>query len=163
MGNRVPSTSRQPSGPRPRVLVVSDGALRRMRLPRSLRRAGLDAPYGADPLRLDAELRRGGWDLLVWAGGRDRIAREALSMPGAPPVLLVMDATRGAAGVAAAHWLRASAPSFAGRQRARIMGAWDLRSRASGRETEMVAVAVPVFGQRRGVPGAANQQRWTTA
>jgi len=43
------------------------------------------------------------------------------------------------------------------------MGAGVLRSRAFGRETEMVAVAVPVFGQGRGVPGAANQQRWATA
>ena len=47
--------------------------------------------------RADAELRRGGWDLLVWAAGRAAPAREALALPGAPPVLLVMDATKGAA------------------------------------------------------------------
>jgi diguanylate cyclase (GGDEF)-like protein/PAS domain S-box-containing protein len=82
------------------VLVASDGALRRLRLPRALRRAGLDAPFGCDPLRVDGELRRGGWDLVVWAGGRADLAREALGVPGAPPVVLVMDATRGAAGVA---------------------------------------------------------------
>ena len=76
-----PRPHRQPSDPRPRVLVVSDGALRRMRVPRALRRAGLDAPYGVDPLRADAELRRGGWDLLVWAGGRAELAREALGLP----------------------------------------------------------------------------------
>ena len=80
--------------------MVSDGALRRMRLPRALRRAGLDAPYGADPLRIDAELRRGGWDVLVWAGGRERLAREAAELPDAPPVVLALDATRGADAVA---------------------------------------------------------------
>ena len=78
------------------MLVVSDGALRRMRVPRALRRAGLDAPYGCDPLRVDAELRRGGWDLLVWAGGRAELAREALGLPDPPPIVLVIDATRGA-------------------------------------------------------------------
>ncbi|HMN98220.1 MAG TPA: GGDEF domain-containing protein [Miltoncostaeaceae bacterium] len=78
------------------MLVVSDGALRRMRVPRALRRAGLDAPYGCDPLRVDEELRRGGWDLLVWAGGRAELGREAVAMPGTPPIVLVIDATRGA-------------------------------------------------------------------
>ena len=82
------------------MLVVSDGALRRMRVPRALRRAGLDAPYGCDPLRVDAELRRGGWDLLVWAGGRAELAREALGLPDPPPIVLVIDATRGADAVA---------------------------------------------------------------
>jgi diguanylate cyclase (GGDEF)-like protein/PAS domain S-box-containing protein len=97
----VPSAHRQPSDPRPRVLVVSDGALRRLRLPRALRRAGIDVPYGVDPLRAESELRRGGWDLLVWSGGRTELAREAAA-GGGPPVVLVIDLTRGPEAVAEA-------------------------------------------------------------
>lgn len=43
------------------------------------------------------------------------------------------------------------------------MRAGDLRSRASGRESEMAAAADPVLGQGRGIPGAANQGRRVTA
>ena len=100
-GHRVPSPHRQPSQARSRVLVASDGALRRLRLPRALRRAGLHVPLAVDPLRLGPELRRGGWDLMIWAGGRHELAREVLAR-GAPPSILVLDSTRGAAVAVAA-------------------------------------------------------------
>ena len=97
----MPSPHRQPSQARSRVLVASDGALRRLRLPRALRRAGLHVPLAVDPLRLAPELRRGGWDLMIWAGGRQELALEVLAR-GAPPSILVLDATRGPAAAVAA-------------------------------------------------------------
>jgi diguanylate cyclase (GGDEF)-like protein/PAS domain S-box-containing protein len=97
----VPSHHRQPSDPRPRVLVVSDGPLRRFRLPRALRRAAFDAPRAADHWQAEAEIRRGGWDVVVWAGGRPDLARALLAAP-APPVILAVDASCGAATVVSA-------------------------------------------------------------
>ena len=100
-GDRVPAPHRQPSDPRPRVLVVSDGPLRRLRLPRALRRAALDASDAVDAWQAEAEIRRGGWDVVVWAGGRQDLARELLATP-APPVILAVDASSGAAAVVSA-------------------------------------------------------------
>lgn len=81
--------------------MIADGGLRRLRLPRALRKAGFHAPAAVDPLGAGEALARGRWDLVVWAARREELAREVMARERVP-VLVVLDATRGVAAAVSA-------------------------------------------------------------
>jgi diguanylate cyclase (GGDEF)-like protein/PAS domain S-box-containing protein len=100
---RVPTDRSQPRAARPTALVVSDSALERHLLPRRLGGADVQVLRSVDPWHAEGELGRAGWDVMVWACPRlEGVARELALRPGAPPVVLVLEARAPAARAAAA-------------------------------------------------------------
>jgi diguanylate cyclase (GGDEF)-like protein/PAS domain S-box-containing protein len=83
---------------------VSDSALERHRLQKSLRRGGFEAAAGVDPWASRAEIERVAWDLVIWTSGpSESLARDILRQgPPGTPVLLVLDARASASAVASA-------------------------------------------------------------
>jgi len=144
----VPSTGPQPSPQRPIALVVAEGALERHRLQRRLTRGGLLVPRCVDPWLAEGEIAHGGYDVVLWAGGRTEALARGVLLPGGRPaeggpraVLLAdawADGSRLAAALAAGFddVLRAGAPGaeLVARVRAAALRGREIRELAAAAE-----------------------------